>query len=288
MKATDQKRRKVDLVVISDVHLGTFGSQAMELNRYLMSIKPKTLILNGDIIDFWQFRKRYWPDAHMKVVKTILNFTAKGSQVHYITGNHDETLRKFAGLDVGNIDILNKFEMDLNGQKTWFFHGDVFDLVLHNNKWLAKLGSMGYGMLIIINVFLNFISRIFGLGKVSFSKKIKENVKSAVKYIGDFENTAATLAIKKGYKAIVVGHIHHPDMREIVVPKVGSVMYLNSGDWVENMSALEYHQGKWTIYRHQPSENPENEKSGDDKTTTDSTEMDDREIFDRMVDEFNK
>lgn len=281
-------KRKIDLVVISDVHLGTFGSQARELNRYLMGIKPKTLILNGDIIDFWQFRKRYWPDSHMKVVKTILNMAAKGTEVHYITGNHDETLRKFAGIDVGHIDILNKLELTLNGNKTWFFHGDVFDVVLHNNKWLAKLGSAGYGMLLIINVFLNFVSRLLGAGKVSFSKKIKENVKSAVKYIGDFENTAATLAIKKGYQAIVVGHIHHPDMREIVVPKIGSIKYLNSGDWVENMSALEYHQGKWTIYRHQPDENPGQEKAGGKNSPTDLTELNDREIFDRMVDEFNK
>ncbi len=277
------KRRKVELVVISDVHLGTFGSQARELNRYLMGIKPKTLILNGDIIDFWQFRKRYWPDSHMKVVKTILNMAAKGTEVHYITGNHDETLRKFAGIDVGHIDILNKLELTLNGNKTWFFHGDVFDVVLHNNKWLAKLGSAGYGMLVIINVFLNFVSRLLGAGKVSFSKKIKENVKSAVKYIGDFENTAATLAIKKGFQAIVVGHIHHPEIREISVSGTGRIMYLNSGDWVENMSALEYNNGQWQIYRHQPQEPAEKEN-----TATDTVFMEDKDIFNKMVDEFNQ
>jgi UDP-2,3-diacylglucosamine pyrophosphatase LpxH len=244
-----QKRRKVELVVISDVHLGTFGSQARELNRYLMGIKPKVLVLNGDIIDFWQFRKHYWPDPHMKVVKTVLNLAAKGTEVHYITGNHDETLR---------------------------------------NKWLAKLGSTGYGVLVLLNVFLSFISRSLGLGKVSLSKKIKENVKSAVKYIGDFENTAARLAIKKGFQTIVVGHIHHPEIKEISMPKVGRIMYLNSGDWVENMSALEYNEGTWRLYRHVPEEPQENERSETQDISTDLTEMNDKEIFDRMVDEFNK
>jgi UDP-2,3-diacylglucosamine pyrophosphatase LpxH len=282
-----RNRRKLELAVISDVHLGTFGSQAKELNRYLLSIKPKVLVLNGDIIDFWQFRKRYWPDPHMKVVKTILNMAAKGSEVHYITGNHDEILRKFAGVKMGNFEIVNQLELTLNANRTWFFHGDIFDMVLQNNKWLAKLGSMGYGALVLLNVFLSFVSRSLGMGKVSFSKKIKENVKSAVKYIGDFENTAARLAIKKGYQAIVVGHIHHPEIKEISVLKVGRIKYLNSGDWVENMSALEFNEGSWTIYRHQPEESPEN-KSENEEPITDIVDMKDREIFDKMVDEFNQ
>jgi len=278
-----EKRRKVELVVISDVHLGTFGSQAKELNRYLLSIKPKVLVLNGDIIDFWQFRKRFWTDPHMKVVKSILNIAAKGSVVHYITGNHDETLRKFAGVRMGNFEIVNKLELTLNGNKTWFFHGDVFDVVMHNNKWLAKLGSTGYDFLVLLNAFFNFISRMLGRGKVSFSKKIKDNVKSAVKYIGDFENTAASLAIKKGYQAIVVGHIHYPEIKAITAEKTGTIMYLNSGDWVENMTALEYNEGKWSIYRHKPEEPSEKEE-----VPTDIIDMEDKEIFDKMLDEFNQ
>src|SRR3989304_703680 len=97
----NKKKRKLELATISDVHLGTYGSQAKELNRYLQSIKPETLILNGDIIDFWQFSKRFWPKSHMKVVKSIINMAAKGTRVVYITGNHDETLRKFAGVRMG-------------------------------------------------------------------------------------------------------------------------------------------------------------------------------------------
>ena len=210
-----EKKREVELVVISDVHLGTYGSHAKELHRYLQSIRPATLVLNGDIIDFWQFSKRYWPKQHMKVVKDIISLTTRGTQVYYITGNHDETLRKFAGLQVGNLAIVNKLELLLNGNKTWFFHGDVFDVVMQHSRWLEKLGATGYDSLIILNVFVNYMSRLFGRGKVSLSKKIKENVKTAVRYIGDFEKTAAMLAIQKGYHTIVCGHIHHPEMKEI-------------------------------------------------------------------------
>jgi UDP-2,3-diacylglucosamine pyrophosphatase LpxH len=159
---------------------------------------------------------------------------------------------------------------------------------MQNNKWLAKLGSKGYDVLILLNAFLSFISRVLGLGKVSLAKKIKENVKTAVKYIGDFENTAARLAIQKGYQTIVVGHIHHPEIKEISVPEVGHITYLNSGDWVENMSALEYHRGTWTIYRHQPVESSENDPSDKEENSADPTYMDDKEIFDNMVDEFNR
>jgi UDP-2,3-diacylglucosamine pyrophosphatase LpxH len=283
-----KKRRKLEVAVISDVHLGTYGSQAYELNQYLLSIKPGILILNGDIIDFWQFSKRYWPKTHMKVVKSILNLAAKGSQVYYITGNHDETLRKFAGLHMGNFEIVNKLELELNGKKTWFFHGDVFDVVMHNNMWLARLGAMGYDALIVLNVFLNFLSRLIGRGKVSLSKRIKDNVKTAVKYIGDFENTAAKLAIQKGFEAIVCGHIHHPEIKEITVSRVGHIMYLNSGDWVENLTSLEYNHGVWEIYWHQrdetrEKEDPENKESGEELM-----DMDNREIFEKMVKEFKQ
>ncbi|MBN1144226.1 MAG: UDP-2,3-diacylglucosamine diphosphatase [Bacteroidales bacterium] len=282
------KRRKVELVVISDVHLGTYGSQAYDLNQYLLGIKPDKLILNGDIIDFWQFSKRYWPNTHMKVVKSILNLAAKGCEVYYITGNHDETLRKFAGLRIGNFEIINKLELELNGVKTWFFHGDVFDIIMHNNKWLAKLGAMGYDALILINSFLNFVNQLFGRRKVSFSKKIKDNVKSAVKFIGDFENTAAKHAIQKGFQAIVIGHIHHPEMKEIVVPKVGHIQYLNSGDWVENLTSLEYNQGIWEIYRYPRDKSRRKEEPDQEDAPEELVDMDDKELFEQMVREFRQ
>jgi UDP-2,3-diacylglucosamine pyrophosphatase LpxH len=245
-----KRKREVELVILSDVHLGTYGCHAEELLRYLKSIKPKRLILNGDIIDMWQFSKRYWPKSHMQVVKHITGLLAKGTKITYLTGNHDEMLRKFAGFKLGSFQIANKKVLSLNGQSAWIFHGDVFDVTMQYSKWLAKLGAIGYDTLIVINSFVNFISKLLGRGKISLSKKVKDSVKQAVKFIDDFEKTAADIAISNGYSYVVCGHIHQPAMRKITTEK-GEVTYLNSGDWVENLTALEYQQGVWRIYNYQ-------------------------------------
>ncbi len=178
------KKRKVDVVVISDVHLGTYGCHANELLRYMKSIKPKVLILNGDIVDIWQFSKRYWPKSHMQIVKQLTSFLAKNIKVYYIPGNHDELFRKFVGFKMGNFKIVNKvvYELD-NGKRAWIFHGDVFDVTMQHSKWLAKMGAVGYDTLILINSFVNWISEKLGYGKISLSKKIKNSVKGAVKFI---------------------------------------------------------------------------------------------------------
>ncbi len=244
-----KQKRDVDLLVLSDIHLGTYGCHARELLQYLKTVSPKTLILNGDIIDMWQFSKRYWPPSHMQVVKYITGRIAKGAKVIYLTGNHDEMLRKFAGFRLGSFEIQNKKVVSLNGQKAWFFHGDVFDVTMQHSKWLAKLGAVGYDMLILINTFVNWVLKLFGREKISLSKRVKDSVKQAVKFINNFEQTAAEIAIARGYQYVVCGHIHHPEMREVATQK-GTVMYLNSGDWVENLTALEYHNGTWKIYRY--------------------------------------
>lgn len=244
-----KKKRDVDLVVLSDIHLGTYGCHAEELLKYLKTIRPRTLILNGDIIDMWQFSKRYWPQSHMQIVKHITGQIAKGARIIYLTGNHDEMLRKFAGFRLGSFQIQNKKVISLHNKKAWFFHGDVFDVTMQHSKWLARLGAAGYDLLILINTFVNFVLRLFGREKISLSKRVKDSVKQAVKFINDFEKTAAEIAITKGYDYVVCGHIHHPEMREITTDR-GSVMYLNSGDWVENLTALEYHGGAWKIYRY--------------------------------------
>lgn len=243
------RKREVDLVVISDVHLGTYGCHSKELLRYLKSINPKQIILNGDIIDIWQFSKSYWPESHMKVLRRIMKFVSDGVPVYYLTGNHDEMLRKFADLNLGSFRLQNKLVMKLDGEKAWFFHGDVFDVTMQNSKWLAKLGAVGYDTLILINSFANWCLTKMGREKMSFSQKIKKSFKDAVKFINNFENTAAELAIDKGYAYVICGHIHHPEMREIVTPK-GKVIYLNSGDWVESLTALEYNMGQWSIFNY--------------------------------------
>ena len=244
-----RKRRKVDIVILSDIHLGTYGCHAEELLRYLKTIKPEKIILNGDIIDMWQFSKRYWPKAHMQVIKHITGLLAKGTKIIYLPGNHDEMLRKFAGFKLGSFKIDNKVVLRLNGRRAWVFHGDVFDVTMQYSKWLAKLGAVGYDTLIVINTFVNWCLQKVGREKISLSRRVKDSVKSAVKFINKFESTAAEIAISNGYDYVICGHIHQPEIRKIETEK-GSVMYLNSGDWVENLTALEFEGNSWSIYRY--------------------------------------
>ena len=248
-------KREIDIVIISDVHLGTYGCHAKELLKYLKSIKPKMLILNGDIIDIWQFSKSYWPEAHMKVVRRILKFVTEGIPVYYLTGNHDEMLRKFADFDLGSFKLVNKVVLNIDGNKAWIFHGDVFDVTMQHSKWLAKLGAIGYDTLILLNSFVNWILTRLGKPKMSFSQKVKAKFKDAVKFINQFEQTAADLAVAKNYQYVICGHIHHAEMRQITATdNPGSVTYLNSGDWVESLTALEYHNKTWTIYKYNPND----------------------------------
>jgi len=284
----NKNKRHVELVVISDVHLGTYGCRAKELLYYLKSIKPKIVVLNGDIIDIWQFNKSYWPKSHMKVIKHLMNWLSKGVKVYYITGNHDEMLRKFEGFKMGSFQILNKLIIELDNQeKAWIFHGDVFDVTMQHSKWLAKLGAIGYDTLIIINSLANWISEtIFKRGKISFSKKIKNSVKGAVKFINGFEETAAEIGISNNYHYVVCGHIHQPEIRKIEHTH-GSIMYLNSGDWIENLTALEYHKGEWDLFRFSETERIAMLKNAEEEAEGDVEEMDDKQLFSQMVSEFN-
>jgi UDP-2,3-diacylglucosamine pyrophosphatase LpxH len=242
-------KREVEIVVISDVHLGTYGCHARELLKYLKSVKPKMVVLNGDIIDIWQFSKRYWPETHMKVIRKLMKFVVEGVPVYYLTGNHDELLRKFADLHMGAFHLQNKLIIELDGKRAWFFHGDIFDVTMQHSKWLAKLGAVGYDTLILINSVVNWCLSIFGKEKMSFSKKIKTKFKDAVKFINKFEHTAAELAVENGYDYVICGHIHQPEMRDVITEN-GAVSYLNSGDWVENLTALEYHNKVWKIFKY--------------------------------------
>lgn len=242
-------KRKVEIAVISDVHLGTYGCHAKQLLTYLNSIEPKKLILNGDIIDIWQFSKRYFPKSHLRVIKKIIDMASEGTEVIYITGNHDEMLRKFSDTTIGKMSIVDKVVLKLDGKKAWIFHGDVFDISIQNAKWLAKLGGYGYDLLILLNRFVNWCLERMGKEKYSLSKKIKNGVKGAIKYINNFESVASDLAIENGYDYVICGHIHQPKM-EIKQNRHGQTMYLNSGDWVENLTALEYQFKRWKIYNY--------------------------------------
>jgi UDP-2,3-diacylglucosamine pyrophosphatase LpxH len=277
-------KRQIDILVISDIHLGTYGCHAKELLHYLKSIKPKIVVLNGDIIDIWQFSKSYWPNSHMKVVKHLFGWMGKGIKTYYVTGNHDEMLRKFEGLKMGSLHIVNKVVLTLpDGERAWIFHGDVFDVTMQHSKWLAKLGSVGYDILILINRFFNFISvKVFHRGKLSLSKRIKDSVKTAVAYINNFEQTSAEIGISNNFDYVVCGHIHQPEIRKITNSR-GSITYMNSGDWVENLSGLEYANGEWSIYKFDENDKIEMILNEED----DESELNNDQLFDNMLHEFN-
>ncbi|PKP10065.1 MAG: UDP-2,3-diacylglucosamine hydrolase [Bacteroidetes bacterium HGW-Bacteroidetes-3] len=280
-----KKKKSIEVVVISDVHLGTYGCHAKELLKYLKSINPKTVILNGDIIDIWQFSKRYWPKSHMKVLKYLMGWISEGKEIYYITGNHDEMFRKFADFKLGTFSIKNKVVLELDGKKAWFFHGDVFDVTMKHSKWLAKLGAVGYDSLILINRAVNNISHFFGKEKVSLSKKIKDSVKSAIKFINNFEETVTTIAIDNQFDYVVCGHIHQPIIKEFTTNH-GSVNYLNSGDWVENLTALEYNNKQWNIYQYEDF-HYQKEEIEDELAVVDSIDQTAKELFGQLMADFN-
>jgi|TARA_B100001939_G_scaffold220616_1_gene189872 UDP-2,3-diacylglucosamine pyrophosphatase LpxH len=271
-------KRLIEILVISDIHLGTYGCQSKALLNYLKSVDPKIIILNGDIIDIWQFNKRYFPKSHMKIIKYFLNLIQDGKTIYYLTGNHDEMLRKFNGFELKNFKILNKKVINLNGHQAWFFHGDVFDLTMQYSKWLTRLGAIGYDALILINSALNFILSKLGRPRYSLSKKVKNSVKGAVKFINKFEETVVGIAFERKYKFVVCGHIHQPAIKKHSI-KNKNIIYLNSGDWVENLTSLEYHNKKWTIYQH-------DNNLYEEELVNDESDLSAKELFQGMLKEF--
>ncbi len=252
------EKRPLDVVVLSDVHLGTYGCRAKELVNYLKSIAPNILILNGDIIDGWQFSKRYFPVSHIQVIKEIMQLITGGTRVFYITGNHDEMMRRYSDIQVGNFTLTDKLVLEIDNKMTWIFHGDVFDNTTKGSaKILAKLGSSGYSLLIRFNRFVNFILQSLGRERVSISKRVMAGVNRAVSKINDFELIAAELAIEKKYDYVICGHIHQPQ-KKVIENRNGKVTYLNSGDWVEHLTALEYQHNEWNIFEYNEKDFPAN------------------------------
>jgi UDP-2,3-diacylglucosamine pyrophosphatase LpxH len=255
VKGLNMHVKELDLVVISDVHLGTYGCHAKELVTYLKSIRPGVLVLNGDIIDAWQFRKKYFPKSHLQVIEQIIRMSVEGTRVYYITGNHDDILRRFSDTDAGNIYLRDKLVLQLGGNRIWIFHGDIFDASVISTPLLAKLGGNGYDLLIRINRWVNKIRQNLGMEPYSFSGKIKSSVKQAVRFIQDFENKAIEVAAEKGFDTVICGHIHQPQNR-MVQTHHGDIHYLNAGDWIENLTALEYRFNTWNIYRYDENDYP--------------------------------
>jgi UDP-2,3-diacylglucosamine pyrophosphatase LpxH len=250
------EKRMLDVVVISDIHLGTYGCKARELLNYLRGIQPEMLILNGDIFDGWQFSKRFFPSLHMQVIRELMQFIGNGSRVIYITGNHDEMLRRYTDLHMGGFSLTDKLVLEIDQKMAWIFHGDVFDNTTKGSaRLIAKLGSSGYGILILFNRLVNGILTFFGSEKVSISKKVMQGVNKAVAKVNDLEQIASALAIEKKYDYVICGHIHQPGIRTVENIE-GKVIYMNSGDWVENMTALEYSNKNWQLFHYDANNYP--------------------------------
>lgn len=223
---------------ISDLHLGSKGCSALELLEFLKSTDSENLYLVGDILDFWKMsRKVHWPQSHTEVVRKILKKSKKGTKVIYIPGNHDELIRPYAGTIIGDIEVHKSYVHDcVDGRRLLVIHGDEFDVVTLNHRWLSHVGDVAYEAMIELNRGLNYLRRKTGLGHWSLSKVCKSKVKQAVNFIGNFEESVAKECKIKGYDGVVCGHIHTATIKEI-----DGVTYYNDGDWVESCTALVEH-----------------------------------------------
>lgn len=245
--------RKVDILVLSDLHLGTNQCRAGRLYKYLKSVKPKMLILNGDIIDFWLLDLKKWPKKHTKVLGYFFNLMMDNVPIYYLPGNHDDYLKQFDGFEFHNFKLQNELILDLDGKKTWFMHGDKNDKSVNGTKRnLAIRAGKAFDSFVGFNRFINGWENFLGVkDRTNFSKSIKDKTKSAIKKNNDFEQQYIEEAAKDGVDTLVCGHVHRPGITKVsAMFNKKDIDYLNSGDWTENCTSLEYANGKWTLYRY--------------------------------------
>ncbi len=224
---------------LSDLHLGAKAAQAHLLLDFLKHNDAETIYLVGDIVDGWKLRKGWhWPQAHNDVVQKLLRKARKGARVIYVPGNHDEFARDYTGLTFGGIDVVDHAVHETaTGRKMLVIHGDQFDIVVRNARWLAHLGDWAYDVAIAANTWFNRGRRLFGVGYWSLSAWAKYKVKNAVNFIGDYEKTLAAEAERRGVDGVVCGHIHHATIKTI-----DGVLYVNTGDFVESCTAVAEHE----------------------------------------------
>ncbi len=224
---------KIDALFISDVHLGSKGSNADKVLELLKEYQPETLFLVGDIIDGWLLKRKFrWPQSHTNVIRKILSYSKNGTKVIYIPGNHDEFMREYGEFNFGNVEVHNEYVWN----DTFITHGDLYDGVV-KLKWLGVLGSVGYDAAISIDRTLKKLGM-----KRSLSKFLKNKVKEAVKFITQYESELVRQAKKHKCHSVICGHIHHPDDRMIE-----DIRYLNTGDWIENNTYITYNNGKFKL-----------------------------------------
>lgn len=244
-------------IFISDIHLGSRGCQADALCSFLKSNTCENLYLVGDVIDGWQLQKRwYFPQSHANVIRRILTAAKRGTNVYYILGNHDEALRKFLQFDieVGNIKLLDRIDYQaINGKNYLVIHGDFFDSLMVDKKWLMHIGDIAYNFMIWINVHFNKVRNLLGLEYWSLSKWLKQNTKEALNFINNFEDHVSEYCKEEGYDGIICGHIHVAKIKNI-----GDIEYMNCGDWVESGTALlEHENGHFEIIEYRYTKNDE-------------------------------
>lgn len=236
-------------VFLSDIHLGTRESKAEEVVEFLKHIRCRKLVLNGDIIDAWALRRGgRWSASHSHVIRKVLKMTEHdGTEVVYLRGNHDDIPGRLLPLAFGRIRVLKEHvHLALNGKRYLVVHGDGFDSISTNHRWLASLGSVGYDFLLGVNRFYNLYRAWRGKEYFSLSKRVKARVKSAVCFVDRYEQLLQDLARHKQCDGIICGHIHTPEDRQ-----VGAIHYLNSGDWVESLTAIiEHHDGRLELVRY--------------------------------------
>ncbi len=241
MAKRENNKRRYRTVWISDVHLGTPGCKAEHLVDFLKHTECDTLYLVGDIIDGWKLRGSwFWPQEHTNVIRKLLTKSKRGTKVYYITGNHDEFLRKFVGfrLEIGNIQILNeRVHTTADGRRLLVTHGDAFDVITRYHRWIAVSGDMAYELMMRANYWVNRTRRVLGMPYWSLSAFAKNSVKSAVNIVSEYEQSVAHECKRRGLDGVVCGHIHHAEIRDI-----DGVSYLNCGDWVESCTALAENQ----------------------------------------------
>ncbi len=235
LEADAPRPRSVRALFISDIHLGTRNAQASSLLQFLKTVDADVIYLVGDIVDFWRVKRgSHWPQSHNDVIQKVLRQVRKGVRVVLIPGNHDEALRAFCGMRFGGIEVLrDTVHVTAQGRRYVVMHGDEFDVIVRTAKWLAVLGDRGYELALWANAPLNWIRQHLGLGYWSLSAYLKYRVKSAVSFIGAFEDAVAAEARRRDADGIICGHIHHAADRMIE-----GKHYLNCGDWVESCTAL--------------------------------------------------
>jgi UDP-2,3-diacylglucosamine pyrophosphatase LpxH len=235
----------VRTVILSDVHLGTPHSKAAEVTHFLKHVRCERLILNGDIIDGWRLtRDGKWTKAHTRFVRRILTLVQKkDTDVVYLRGNHDDFLSRLLPMRFDRLSLEEDFVLETAGGRYLVLHGDVFDGVVKNMVFLAHIGDMGYALLLRLNRAYNWFRRLRGKEYFSLSQAIKARVKQAVSFVSKFEDQLAALARDRGCRGVICGHIHTPADKMI-----GDIHYLNSGDWVESLTAIvEHHDGRFEL-----------------------------------------